>query len=362
MRLRLESEGRAAGPGGALSDDLRVSAPTRPISARPGAWRVPIAALLVLTSAVPAHAWGRKITLARKYRPGQKMLYQTRTETRSGVRSTPPGLEAFLPPLPTELTTRQENTVTVRAAQPDGAADVENHFERFEIQSTFADRVPRATKDSVRQAQEEFVRSVSGRTLTLHFDRGGKLLNFDGAADFFLEVDSPFREPLRQVMKFFLEQMSGTAFYPDHAVTPGEEWRRKLDAQATDVFPFNAQGESTMRYAGKTRYGRARAAVVEFRFNNVLTPALEALRKVGPLAQLEEQGLELDLRIDSAGEGRALLAVDDGRMLENHSTLNQTLTAHLKSLPGVKMPSGDPITLQISTATRLDVEGKEAGP
>ncbi len=87
-------------------------------SARPLA-----AAFLILTCSLPAHAWGDKVKLARKYRPGQRTVYQTSLQTRATIRSNPPGLRAFLPSMPTELGTRQQNTVTVRAVHPDGARE-----------------------------------------------------------------------------------------------------------------------------------------------------------------------------------------------------------------------------------------------
>src|SRR2546429_4603833 len=47
----------------------------------------------------------------------------------------PSGLKAFLPPLPTDLTTKQQNTVTVRTVRADGSADLENRFDRFDLES-----------------------------------------------------------------------------------------------------------------------------------------------------------------------------------------------------------------------------------
>jgi hypothetical protein len=64
-----------------------------------------ILSLLTISCAFPIHAWGRKVNLARKYRAGQAMVYQTKIETHAKIRANPPSLEAFLPPLPTEMTT-----------------------------------------------------------------------------------------------------------------------------------------------------------------------------------------------------------------------------------------------------------------
>jgi len=117
---------------------------------------------LILSCSLPAQAWGGKVKLARKYRPGQRMVYQTSMQTRATLRSNPPGLTAFLPPTPTEFSTRQENTITVRAVHPYGAADVENRFGVFEFHSNLPDLLPEEVRDSARAAQEEVSKRLSG--------------------------------------------------------------------------------------------------------------------------------------------------------------------------------------------------------
>jgi len=319
--------------------------------------RCVVAALLVLGGwSPPAHAWGRKVSLARKYRPGQRMVYQTRMQTHATARSNPPGLKAFLPPVPTELSTRQQNTVTVRAVHSDGTAEVENRFDLFEFQSNFADLLPEEVQDSARAAQEEFSQRLSGQALTARYDREGKLLSFEGADDLLQELDAPLRETARQILRLFLEQMGGNALYPDRRVKRDEEWKRKLQASPTDAYPFSVDGESTLRFMGKTRYQGVKAAIIDFRFTNLLRPVLKNLRQAGPLAQLESQGMELDLRIDGQGQGRLLVALDDGRILQNHATLRQTLRARLKGPATVPLSAG-PVTLEVDSETRLEVDG-----
>jgi hypothetical protein len=295
--------------------------------------------------------------LMRKYRPGQRMVYQTRMQTRATPRSKPPGLKAFLPPVPTELSTRQQNTVTVRAVHPDGTAEVENRFDLFEFQSNFADLLPEEVQDSARAAQEEFSQRLSGQALTARYDRQGKLLSFEGADDMLEGLDAPLRETAREILRLFLEQMGGNALYPDRRVKRGEEWKRKLQAPPTDAYPFSVEGESTMRFAGKTRYQGVKAAIIDFRFTNLLRPVLENLRQAGPLAQLESQGMQLDLRIDGQGQGRVLAALDDGRILQNHATLQQTLHARLKSSAAVPLSIAGPATLEVESETQLEVDG-----
>ena len=176
------------------------------------------AVFLILTCSLPAHAWGGKVKLARKYQPGQRMVYQTRLQTRATVRSSPPGLKAFLPSMPTEISSRQQNTVTVRAVRPDGAAEVEHHFDTFEFQSNLPELLPEEVSDTARAAQQEFSKQLSGQTLTARYDPAGRLLGFEGADGLLQELDPPLRETARQVLRVFLEQMGGHALYPDHRV------------------------------------------------------------------------------------------------------------------------------------------------
>jgi len=68
----------------------------------------------------------------------------------------------FLPPMPTEFSTRQENTITVRASHPDRAADLENRFGVFEFHSNLPDLLPEEVRDSARAAQEEVSKPLSG--------------------------------------------------------------------------------------------------------------------------------------------------------------------------------------------------------
>jgi hypothetical protein len=171
-----------------------------------------VVALLLLGSASPARAWGRKINLVRRYRPGQQMVYQTDLQMASSVRSNPDILKSFLPPMPTKLAIRQQNTVTVQAIQPDGSVEIENRFDKFDFQSDLADRLPEELRDSARQAQEEFSRQLMGRSLKAHYDREGRLLGFEGFESMSQGLNSP-AEPLQPILRFFLEQVGGNSLY-----------------------------------------------------------------------------------------------------------------------------------------------------
>jgi hypothetical protein len=317
-----------------------------------------LAALLLLASAPAAQARGRGTRLVRKYKPGQRMVYRTSMETHAKVRSTPEELKAFLPPLPTELSARQQNTVTVRSVSPEGVAEVENRFDRFEFQSNLPDLLPEEVRDSASMAQEEFGKRVSGQILTVRYDRGGKLLGFDGADAFLGDLDAPLQETARQMLRLFLEQMGGQPLYPGHRVKKGEEWKKNLASPPTDGNPFAVEGESTMRYVGKTRYRGVKAAIIDFKFKNLLRPSRESLREGGPLAQLESQGMGLDIKINGQGQGRVIVALDDGRILQNRAVLQQTLSAKLKTNAGVRLPVEGPLTLDVDSVTLLQLDGE----
>jgi hypothetical protein len=295
--------------------------------------------------------------LARKYRPGQQTVYQTTLQTRAEIHSEPAGLQHFLPPVPTEFELHQQSTVTVQAVRPDGGADIQNRLDQFELRTNLSERLPENVRDSARQAQEEFSRRVTGQVLTAHYDRDGRLLGFEGAEDVIGQLDAPLRESLRQALRFFLEQMGGQALCPDHRVKPGEEWKQKLATPSSEGYPFNLVGESVLHYAGKTKYRGVKAAIVDFRFQNVVTPALDQLRQAGPLAQLEAHGLGVDIRIDGQGQGRVLLALDDGRVLHNRATLNQTLRARLKGSASLPLPTSQPLNLEVRSRTVMEVQG-----
>jgi hypothetical protein len=316
---------------------------------------------LILSCSLPAQAWGGKVKLTRRYRAGQRALYQTSMQTRATVRSNPPELTAFLPPMPTEFSTRQENTITVRAVHPDGAADIENRFGAFEFQSNLPELLSEEVRDSARTAQEEISQQLSGQVITARYDRSGRLLNLEGFDDILQDLDPPLRETARQTLRQLLEQMGGHALYPDHPVKRGEEWKQKLDAPPTDAQPFAVEGESTLRFVGKTRYRGVKAATIDFHFTNRLRPTLESLGQAGPLAQLEAQGLGLDIGIDGKGEGRVLVALDDGRILHNRATLRQTLRARLKGATETALPAAGPVTLEVESETRLEVDSASEG-
>jgi hypothetical protein len=314
-------------------------------------------ALLTLWAPIPALAWGGQVRLKRRFRSGQKMVYATKLHTKVEIHSEPTGLQDFLPPVPTNLSMQQQNTVTVKAVHSDGSADIENHFDKFEFQSDLADRVPANFRDPAVTAQQEIAEHVAGQDIVAHYDRNGRLEWFEGGEGIFEQLDPAYQEPLRQALRFFLEQVGGDALYPEHPVKPGETWKRKFDSQPNVGCPYNVEGENTLRYVGQAKVGRVKAAMVEFGFVNVLTPAPGALGKADPLAQLQTHGLRVDMRIESQGKGRVLLALGDGRVLQNHATVHQALRARLQSSSPLLFSTFQNAKLEVQTDTEMDVEG-----
>ncbi|HEV2493598.1 MAG TPA: hypothetical protein VG204_11075 [Terriglobia bacterium] len=328
--------------------------------------------LVLSLSSTAAFGAGRKATLARKYRRGQTLVYRTELHSEATVHTEPPGLAAFLPPFPTELTTRQENTITVRAVHADGGADVENRFNRFELESNLSARSPEEMRQSTEQSQREFGRRIAGRTLIAHYDGHGHLTGVDGADSMLQSLDALLRKPLEEALQVFLEQMGG-GLEPGRRVTLDEQWSHKFSSQATPGDPWNLEGESTWHYSGETRYGKTRAAMIDFRFSDVLTPALDRLAQAnppGPLAQLGTLSSGLNIVVRGQGQGRLLVALDDGRLLENHTETQQTLTASLKGAPAPPGGAGssatgsttasptasDPLKVEISSRTTLQMD------
>ena len=48
------------------------------------------------------------------------------------------------------------------------------------------------------------------------------------------------------------------------------------------------------------------------------------------------------MRIEGQGKGRVLLALDDGRVLQNHATIHQTLSARLENSASIPFTTQRP--------------------
>lgn len=284
------------------------------------------------------------------------MVYATKMHTKAVIHSEPAELQNFLPPLPTDFTMKQQNTVTVKGVHSDGSADIENHFDKFEFQSDLAQRATENFGESAADAQQEISKHVAGQDIVAHYDRDGKLLGFEGGEGLFEQLDVAYQEPLRQALRFFLEQVGGDMLYPG-LVTPGKTWTRKLNSPASAAYPYDVVGENTLRYIGKTKVGGIEAALVEFSFVNVVRPATKALGPGEPLSQLASHGMDVDMHIDGTGQGKVLLALDDGRVLENHATVHQTLKAQLKNSVSLPYTNAQTMKLVVQSDSEMDVVG-----
>jgi hypothetical protein len=318
-----------------------------------------VAAFLALSCGLPGYALGirgGRITLVRKYRPGESTVYKTETHTSATIQTDPAGIVAFLPSLPRQVSTRQQNTLTIEAVHTDGTADVKNHFDRFALEYQLPDDAPKEIKDSVQQGEQELCRSLNGQTVVAHYDRLGQLRRFEASGAMFQPLSAPLRQPLEQALQLFLDQMGGSIRYPDHPLKPKEEWRSHQSVPATSAIPWTIEGESTFRYVGQTEYQGVKAAVVDFQLKHRLIPVLQSLpaAKTASLAQTNA----LHIQVNGQGEGRLLVALDDGRTLQNHAVIHETLNASVKDVPGIKgRPAQDPITVEIKTETRLEMDG-----
>jgi hypothetical protein len=83
------------------------------------------------------------------------------------------------------------------------------------------------------------------------------------------------------------------------------------------------------------------------------------LRKGGALPQLEAMGMHLTIQITGKEQGRVLVALDDGRVLQNHSTLHQTLSAVMKGSGGFAALAGQLPQLEIQSDTEMQVDGSK---
>jgi len=297
-----------------------------------------------------------KTRLVRRYRPGQQMVYRTEVKTEVRISSNPEGLKALLPPMPHSVSTRQQNTITVRSIDPSGVAEVETRFDRFEFDTEMDEAFPEEIREAAAAAEEEFAKQLNGQTLTARYDRAGRLLEFRGAEKALHELDAPMREAAMQTLRLFLEQMAGGALYPDHPLKKGEEWKVSMSSPPSKGFPFRSEGENVLRFVGKVRHGNTKAAIIETHFTQLLTPSSDTASNSDDSIEARAQAMGLKINIKGEGQGRVLVALDDGRVLQNQATIRQTLTALMPKTPLVRAPGNDPLSLHIESQTKIDVD------
>lgn len=304
--------------------------------------------------------WWGKTNLKRRYKPGQRMVYTTRLDSKSTIHSAPGELISYLPGAPAAVTLRETNTMTVRSVAADGSAQVENHFDRFEFVPDLAGEKRSEVRLSALQLQQDLMRQISGQTVTLLYAADGQLRQMEGVDALLLGVDPAARLPLKEALRVLLQQLGGNALYPRHPVRVGESWQHPLTESSTGGLPWQMTGVNQLRYRGRTRLAGVKAAIIDFHFSSTVLPASANPLVTGFFARLEARGMTLDVRLHAEGQGRALLAIDDGRVLSNHSTFHQTMTATLKGEPGVPLPPGESATLTIDSENSLRVDAADA--
>jgi hypothetical protein len=245
--------------------------------------------------------------LVRKYRTGKSTRYCTETRTTATARTTPPGLDALLPPLPTQVSTRQQNTLTVRAVHANGVADVENRLNQLDLQYDLPPHTPKEIRDSSLKQQQALCRRAIGQKVVAHYDPAGHLLSIEDDQAILGSLSAPLRYPVEQFMKLLLQQMGGSPYYPSHPVELNQEWKRSFRVNATESSSWALEGETTYRYAGQTQYENSKVAVIDFSFTDFLAPVTTApgggaLR--GSQPEIVGSGLRVEVR--GQGQGRSL--------------------------------------------------------
>jgi hypothetical protein len=97
--------------------------------------------------------------------------------------------------------------------------------------------------------------------------------------------------------------------------------------------------------------------VVEFSFVNTVRPSSKALGPTEPLSQLASHGMGVDMHIDGQGKGKVLLALDDGRVLDYHATIHQTLSARLENPDSIPFTDKKTLKLVVQSDSEMDVVG-----
>ena len=297
--------------------------------------------------------------LVRKYRTGESTRYRTETRTTATVRTTPAGLEALLPPLPTQVSTRQQNTITVRAVHANGVADVEDRLNQLNLQYDLPPHTPKEIRDSSLKQQQALCQRAIGRKVVAHYDRTGHLLSVEDDHAIWGSLSAPLRYPFEQFMKLLLQQMGGSPYYPSYPVELNQEWKRSFRVNTTESSSWALEGETTYRYVGQTQYENSKVAMIDFSFTDFLAPVTTAPRSGaprGPQTQADTAGRGLRLEVRGQGQGRMLVALEGGAILENQANIRQMLEISAASVPGVSRPNSDPITVQLHTETTFRMQ------
>ena len=304
----------------------------------------------------PAGAAPARLPLSRKYHRGDKMHYHTRVSTAAVIRSNPLSLMQYLPPSPLDVTLEIDHELSVQSVDSDGSADLEDRIDSFHFRPASDAPGDKTQLEAVREFESEYSRRIVGLVLKLHRGPKGKLLSRAEAVS--LSQSSSAPNGLVESLHALLGILVGAGLYPAHPVKQGDSWATDFSVESGPILPLAVQGKNILRFEGTTHRHGVKAAVIDFHFTSALQKPPEHAPPVGLFALFEGKGMALDMRIQGEGEGRALIALKDGRVLENKSTLHETVRATLKGLPGVPLPPPGPGLIEIDA--RDAVEAAEA--
>ena len=314
------------------------------------------------TISLSASPGRRYLRLARKYHPGSRMVYSTEITTHITFRSHPSGLKSFLPDVPGVVIIRPQTTLTVESVRPDGSAEVKDHFDDFEMLASMADDPSGDASAQVQKVESAFSQKITGQTLTTLCSPSGRLVGFSGADTLLKQLQAPAaRGAARCGLKLLLAQLGGYGFYPDRPVYVGEIWKRHASAKLSEAVPLLSRDEDAYRLESLIRYHGVRAAVIAFDLANSVHPARNTGASAGLFALLKAQGVTLDIEVSGGGHGTAIVALDDGRILQEDSLFHESFRGSLQGLHGVPLPANGPASLDLDTENAVHVIELAAG-
>ncbi|MGH9356077.1 MAG: hypothetical protein ACRD10_08100 [Terriglobia bacterium] len=307
------------------------------------------------TLSLSASPGKKPLYLARRYTPGARMVYQTKITARIKLQSNPRGLQGYLPDVPSVITLRPENTLVIEAVRPDKSAEIKDRFDNFKLITTVTSDPPGHNHRAVQKVENAFTRQMTGQALIARYGPGGKLLSFTGAGPLLDRLQAPSRDLAHWGLELLLSQAGGYGFYPNQPVHIGEMWKRQGSTLLGKAFPFVENHDDTYRLVSRMRYRGVSVGVIEFDLANSMSAARNSGPSPGFFALLKNEGVTLGIGASGSGHGRAIVALDDGRILREHSIFHESFRGSVQGLPGVPLPATGPASLDIETDNAIDM-------
>jgi len=297
---------------------------------------------------------GRPLRLVRRYRPGSRIVYRTQITTRIKMQSDPSGLRSYLH-VPDVVVLRRQNTLVVQAVRPDKSAKIQDRFDNFEVSTTVTSDPSRYSRAVVRKVENSFTHAMTGQILIARYGPRGRLLGFTGATEMLNRLQLPVRDAARWALKLMLTQPGGYGFYPDCPVRVGGTWKNESNVKLSEAVPLISNHEDSYRLASLTRYDGVRAGVITFDLANSIHPVHNTGPSPGLFALLRNEGVRLYISASGAAHGRAIVALDDGRILREASVFRESFQGSLQGLPGIPLPATGSAVLKIETENVIDM-------